>query len=127
MIFKYLKLKKIDSTNNEATSLKTITKINCSLIKDCMKKFVKNVKVKLPNDILIKKKKICGILQETITLKDRKFIIIGIGVNVKSSPKNLTYATSYIDKHTRKKISKTLVCKTIKKYFEKRCDYVLSR
>ena len=175
MIFKCLKLKKIDSTNNEAirliktgktkpqiiltshqtkgrgrygkkwvsikgnlymslffeinksVSLKKITKINCDLVKKSIKKFVKNVKVKLPNDILIEKKKICGILQETIMLKGRKFIIIGIGVNIKDSPKNLKYDTSFINEHTNKKISRMLVYNTIKRNFEKKCDYVLSR
>ena len=76
---------------------------------------------------LQKKKKICGILQETIMFKSRKFIIIGIGVNIKDSPKNLKYDTSFINEHTNKKISRILVYNTIKRNFEKKCDYVLSR
>ena len=60
-------------------------------------------------------------------LKGRKFIIIGIGVNIKGSPKNLKYDTSFINEHTNKKISRMLVYNTIKRNFEKKCDYVLSR
>ena len=40
--------------------------------------------------------------------------------------KNLKYDTSFINEHTNKKISRMLVFNTIKKNFEKKCDYVLS-
>jgi BirA family biotin operon repressor/biotin-[acetyl-CoA-carboxylase] ligase len=62
--------------------------INPIIIYNVIKKFCtkQNISLKFPNDILINKKKICGILQEVITLKDRKFLIIGIGLNVISSP-----------------------------------------
>jgi len=46
----------------------------------------KNITFKWPNDVFVNGKKICGILQELITLKSRKFLIIGIGLNIVSSP-----------------------------------------
>ena len=46
----------------------------------------KNVSIKWPNDVFVKGKKICGILQELITLNSEKFLIIGIGVNIISNP-----------------------------------------
>jgi len=46
--------------------------------------------IKWPNDILISGKKVCGILIEY----SRHFVIIGIGINIKSSPKNLQYETT---------------------------------
>jgi len=62
--------------------------INPIIICNIIKKFYKekNISLKFPNDILINGKKICGILQEVITLNDRKFLIIGIGLNIVSSP-----------------------------------------
>ena len=46
----------------------------------------KNISFKWPNDVLINGKKICGILQELITLNNKRFLIIGIGINIVSHP-----------------------------------------
>ena len=46
----------------------------------------KNVSFKWPNDVLVNRKKICGILQELITSNNRKFLIIGMGINIVSHP-----------------------------------------
>ena len=46
----------------------------------------KNISFKWPNDVLINGKKICGILQELITLNNKRFLIIGIGMNIVSHP-----------------------------------------
>ena len=48
----------------------------------------KKIMIKKPNDILINKKKVCGILQEIISYKKQKFAIIGIGINVNQKPYN---------------------------------------
>jgi BirA family biotin operon repressor/biotin-[acetyl-CoA-carboxylase] ligase len=61
--------------------------INPIIISDVIKHFCnKNIKLKFPNDIFVNGKKICGILQEVITSKDKKFLIIGIGINIVSNP-----------------------------------------
>ena len=46
----------------------------------------KKISLKWPNDIFINKKKICGVLQEVITFNNKKFLIIGVGINVITSP-----------------------------------------
>ncbi|MBL6899554.1 MAG: biotin--[acetyl-CoA-carboxylase] ligase [SAR86 cluster bacterium] len=40
------------------------------------------IKIKWPNDLLFKKKKISGILIETVDLGDKVGVVIGIGINV---------------------------------------------
>ena len=62
--------------------------INPIIISNVMQNFFKkeNITFKWPNDIFANKKKICGILQELITLNKREFLIIGIGINIVSNP-----------------------------------------
>jgi BirA family transcriptional regulator, biotin operon repressor / biotin---[acetyl-CoA-carboxylase] ligase len=89
--------------------------INSLIVSDILKNIynIKGVKIKLPNDILIKKKKICGILQEIITFKKKKFIIIGIGLNIHSSPIFKKYKTTNIFKETKKKVKIEKIIKLI--------------
>ena len=62
--------------------------INALLVSDVIKFFCnkKKVSLKFPNDIFISSKKICGILQELITVNEKNFLIIGIGINTVSNP-----------------------------------------
>jgi BirA family biotin operon repressor/biotin-[acetyl-CoA-carboxylase] ligase len=56
-------------------------------------KDAKKINYKWPNDILINGKKVAGILLES----DADFIILGIGVNIKSHPEQTTYAACNLD------------------------------
>ena len=80
--------------------------INSLLISDVIKHFCnrKKINLKFPNDILVNGKKICGILQEIIVSNSKKFLIIGVGINIISSPDiNEKYKTTNILFETRKK------------------------
>ena len=80
--------------------------INPIIISDVIKHFCKkkNINLKFPNDIFVNGKKICGILQELITLNSKKFLIIGIGVNIISNPSiNNKYQATNILSQTQKK------------------------
>ena len=52
-------------------------------------------KIKWPNDILIDGKKVCGILIEYAG----HFVIVGIGINIKSNPTVAAYQTTKLDNY----------------------------
>ena len=63
-----------------------------------------NISFKWPNDVLVKGRKICGILQELISSGNKKFLIIGIGINIVSNPNiNNGYHATNIFLETKKK------------------------
>ena len=89
-----------------------------SVIENFCKK--KNITFKSPNDVFVNQKKICGILQELITANSRKFLIIGIGLNIISNPKiNTKYQTTNILFETKKKPSIKEMVRLIISSYEK--------
>lgn len=91
---------------NNYPSFSEFSVINSIIISNIIKKYCNKNKVKLkfPNDIFVNKKKICGILQEIITVNYKKFLIIGVGINIDSSPNiNDRYKTTNIFFETKKK------------------------
>ena len=100
-------------------SIPRLTKINCLLVKKLLTNYYKkNITFKKPNDLLIQKKKISGILQETISIFDNKFLIIGIGININKSPKIINYPTISLNELTNKTINKSIIENKLKKIFE---------
>ena len=106
--------------NQKNLSINTITKINCLLVKKLLSKFTsKNIFFKKPNDLLIDKKKISGILQEVILINDNKFLITGIGINITKNPIIRNYPATNLQEVTKKSISKISVENKLKQIFEK--------
>ena len=101
-------------------SLSTLTKINCLLVKKTIEKYYKKkIVFKKPNDLLINKKKISGILQEIISVSGNKFLIVGIGVNLIKSPKIKNYPTTNLSELINKPINKINFENELKVIFEK--------
>ena len=101
-------------------SLNTLTKKNCFLVRDVISKYYKKkITFKPPNDLLINKKKICGILQEKIEKSKVKYFIVGIGFNLIKNPYILNYPTTNLFEITNKKINKKKFEKELKITFEK--------
>ena len=95
-------------------SLRQLTLINAQLIKKIILKYYKKkVKIKLPNDIVVNKKKICGILQETIEKNGIKYLIVGIGMNLVNSPNIHAYPTTHLYELTKKKINVNIIFKEL--------------
>tara|TARA_B100001063_G_scaffold141800_1_gene132494 strand:- start:773 stop:1303 length:531 start_codon:yes stop_codon:yes gene_type:complete len=100
-------------------SLKKITNINCILVKKLLSIYYKKkITLKKPNDLLINKKKICGILQEKISKLNERYLIVGIGINLIKNPNLKDYPTTNLRELLNKKISKNRIEKQIKKIFE---------
>ena len=101
-------------------NIKKITVLNCKILKKILLKYIKKkISIKAPNDLLINKKKICGILQEIKFNNESKFVIIGIGINLVKSPKIKNYPTTNILKETGIKVKKNDLIKNIEKSYIK--------
>ena len=106
--------------NKTQLSINTITKINCLLVKKLLSSFTsKKILFKKPNDLLIDKKKISGILQEIIFVRNKKFLITGIGINIANHPNIKNYPATDLKEVTKKNISKLIVENRLKQLFEK--------
>jgi len=100
-------------------SLTKLTSISCKIVqKSLLKLLNKKITIKHPNDLLINKKKVCGILQETLFFKNNKFAIVGIGINIDRSPIIYNYPTTYLNFFTNKKLTSFKIYNEIKKNFE---------
>ena len=102
------------SLENINLTLKQLTIINTNLIIKLISFYYrKKIKLKLPNDIMINKKKICGILQETIQKNGIKYLIVGIGLNLVKSPNIKAYPTTNLYELTKTKINANNVSKQL--------------
>ena len=105
--------------NKVQLSLKDLTNVNCFLVKKLLSNFYKGkITVKKPNDLMVNNMKISGILQETLLKLDKKFIIIGIGVNLIKSPKVKNYFTTNLFDLTGIKITPKNAALKLKKIYE---------
>ena len=68
--------------------------------------------IKKPNDLLIEKKKICGILQEIVEYNNEKFLITGIGINTVIAPHGEKFTSTCLSMHAEK-IIKNLIMSQI--------------
>ena len=92
---------------------------NLRIIKKILSKYVNlKIKIKRPNDITVNKKKICGILNETLFYNNLKFLVVGIGINIVSSPNLRDYPTTNLNEATNRRISKTKLLNKIIKAFD---------
>ena len=101
-------------------SLSTIINLNLKIIKKIIYKKINSlIQIRKPNDILINKKKVCGILQETIFKQNKKYLIVGIGINVSRSPKINNYPTTFLNNYSNKKLNRLQLFREFKLLYEK--------
>ena len=76
-------------------------------------------KIKWPNDVLVNGKKISGIMTEIIKYSNNNYLIIGIGINVDSSPRIPNYPTTFAKELYEDSNQKEIIESFIKYYFNK--------
>ncbi len=106
--------------SDKKINFKKFAVLNAYLLKNILiKQFSKKIKIKWPNDLLFEKKKICGILQETISKAEKKFLIVGIGINTNLNPNNSSFSSTSLKQITNKNIDNNKLFIMIKKRYEK--------
>ena len=106
--------------NQRKVNFKQYVLLNAYLLRNIIKKFTKKkIDIKWPNDLLIKKAKICGILQEVVSSNAKTFLIVGAGINTNSSPLIKNYKATSLKSILNKKINNDKILKEIKKDYEK--------
>ncbi len=92
---------------NKNISNKRLTNFCCKIVQKSLLKFIKEkIIIKKPNDLLVNKKKLCGILQEIVFYDKQRFAIIGIGINTNNNPVINSYPTTYLNAFRKKKKKK---------------------
>ena len=66
----------------ERTDLNLLSLVASMSVHKFLSKYINNLYIKWPNDILVNNKKICGILLEGKINNNEKMIVIGIGINI---------------------------------------------
>ena len=61
-----------------------------------------------------------------ITSNSKKFLIVGIGINIINSPNIIKYETTYLNNYSKKKINKIKLFKEIILNYEKNIKYFRS-
>ena len=79
------------------------TAVAANSIMICLNKYInKNIYIKWPNDIIINESKIAGIMTEIVEQDGIKYVIIGIGINIETSPKIIDYKTCCVNNFNSK-------------------------
>jgi BirA family biotin operon repressor/biotin-[acetyl-CoA-carboxylase] ligase len=112
----------LDNTKAPIITLAT----GVAVVKTIKKLGIKNVEIKWPNDVLIKGKKVSGILAEaTAKFNSIENVIIGVGIdvnlNIEDIHEDLHEKTTSLNKEIDSKISESLVIKIFLEEFEKIC------
>ena len=109
-------------------SLSKLTKINSIIVKKCISKYYKKkIYLKKPNDLLVEKKKLCGILLEKVSKFNNTYLVVGIGINLIKSPFIKNYPTTYLSNLIDKDISKKKLELQLKKTFEKNLNRLVKK
>ena len=118
--------------NQKRINFKQFAILNAYLIKKIINKHTsKKIDIKWPNDLLIKKEKFCGILQEIIDFNSKQYLIVGVGINTNLEPKIKKFKSTSLNKMNKKMtIDNNQVLKDVKKVYEiflddiKKCSFI---
>ncbi len=92
--------------------------LTANSITEFLKKYInENIKIKWPNDININDKKIAGIMTEIVERNNIKYIVIGAGINILTSPKINNYQTCSLKDFNVNLIYENVLLDLISSYF----------
>lgn len=95
--------------------LQTLTILAAFIVAKTIKNFQVEPFIKLPNDVYLNQKKVCGILVENIIGKEVKSSVMGIGLdtNIKKFPKELENIATSLQLELGKKVDNKLILEEI--------------
>ncbi len=106
--------------NQKKINFKNYSILNAFIIRKTISKFANDkINIKWPNDLLYKRKKICGILQEVISFEQKIFLIIGVGLNTNFAPYNRGFSSTSLKDIANKRIDNKKIINDIKNKYEK--------
>ena len=81
--------------------------------------------IRWPNDVLVKGRKICGILTEINAEADQiQFAVLGVGINVNGTSKDLPEGATSLRQETGRRWDRNLLAARILEHLEQRIDQV---
>ncbi len=113
----------------ESKKLPVITLVAGLAVCKVLKKRGLNAQIKWPNDVVINKKKVCGILSEFVWEKDEPCVILGLGINVniKDFPNELEVVATSVYMESGKAMDKAELLGEILKEFEEEYEFFLKQ
>ena len=94
--------------------------LNALLLKNVISKIIlRKIELKWPNDLLYKKMKFCGILQEVVEFNNFEYLIVGIGLNTNKAPENKGFKSTCLKNILNKKVNNQKILMNIKTAYEK--------
>lgn len=105
-------------SDNELALLPLFSPLAGIAVCQAVSKYTEGVQIKWPNDILIKRKKVCGILTESVWDQGSvKGLAVGIGINVHADsvpPTDLVqFTATSIETHTKQQIDRWQLLKEV--------------
>ena len=111
-----------------------LTFVTSLAVAECLKDlYGLKVETKWPNDVLVKGRKICGILGETSSTEEKAtFVILGVGVNVnfdteKTFPEPIRLTTTSVEKELGHKVKLETLLKALLEKFERTLGLCLNQ
>ena len=101
-------------------NFKEFSVLNPLILKKLLSRYTNlNIKIKKPNDLLINNNKVCGILQETLKIEKKLFLVIGVGVNTIISPKSENIKAISLKESSKVMVKNLDILKNLKGEYEK--------
>ena len=101
-------------------NFKEFSVLNPLILKKLLSRYTNlNIKIKKPNDLLINNNKVCGILQETLKIEKKLFLVIGVGVNTIISPKSENIKAISLKESSKVMIKNLDILENLKDEYEK--------